>query len=180
MAATCVLACLLTSLVACGNNEASFSGGGRGPDPTPTATAAAGPLTSATGLQPYGDSQWPAYAASPRSSRLAVASKPGGATTRTLSHRLPLGAPLTLLVVGRRTGWVQVELPVRPNGTTGWVRESDVRLTGLQYGLELERGGHRLKLFDSDRLMRTFSVGIGTRETPTPGGLYYLIELLRR
>jgi hypothetical protein len=59
------------------------------------------------------------------------------------------------------------------------VKESDVRLTGVKYGLAVERGRHRLLLYNGDRLVRTFSVGIGTAKTPTPGGLYYLIELLR-
>jgi lipoprotein-anchoring transpeptidase ErfK/SrfK len=147
--------------------------------PAPASPPAVGPLVSAGGLQPYGDAAWPAYAASPVGSRLLVAARPDGPTVRTFASRLPLGAPLTLLVVGKRTGWVQVELPVRPNGSTGWVHESDVRLTGLRYGLALERGEHRLQLYDRTRLLRTFSVGIGTQETPTPGGLYYLIELLR-
>jgi lipoprotein-anchoring transpeptidase ErfK/SrfK len=34
-------------------------------------------------------------------------------------------------------------------------------------------------LYDRQRLLQTYPVGIGTRDTPTPGGLYYLIELLR-
>jgi hypothetical protein len=169
---------VLAALAGCGGGGGGPNLGTLGPAPTKSSTAA-GPLVDGSGLQPYGDAAWPAYAASPRSVRLAIAASPGGRTVRTMSNRLPLGAPLTLLVVGKRAGWVQVELPVRPNGSTGWVRAADVRLTGLRYGLALERGRHRLQLFDRNSLKQTFAVGIGTRETPTPGGLYYLIELLR-
>ncbi|MFL6241369.1 MAG: L,D-transpeptidase [Actinomycetes bacterium] len=166
---------LAAVLAGCANGEAKFTGGPRGLAPSPSA----GPLDRGAGLRPYGDGAWPAYAATPVASRLSVRDHPGGKVIRTMAARLPLGVPLTLLVVGRRPGWVDVELPVRPNGTSGWVREGDVELTGLAYGLEVDRSAHRLKLFDRDHLMRTFAVGIGTRETPTPGGLYYLIELLR-
>jgi hypothetical protein len=172
---------LLALVAGCSGTEARYEGGpvlGSPVTPSPSPPPP-GPLADPTGLQPYGDARYPAYAASPLHSTLTVRSAPGGKTIRTMSNRLPLGAPLTLLVVNRKPGWLQVELPVRPNGSTGWVRESDVRLTGVKYGLAVERGRHRLLLYDGDRLMRTFSVGIGTNETPTPGGLYYLIELLR-
>ncbi len=174
-AALCVA---LGPVAACGNNQADFKGGSRGPGPT-VAPAQVSPLVQGRGLQPWGDARWPAYAASPRGVKLSISATLGGRTVRTMADRLPLGAPLSLLVVGRQPGWVRVELPVRPNGSNGWVRESDVRLTGLRYALKVERASHRLVLYDGARKMRTFPVGIGTRDTPTPGGLYYLIELLR-
>lgn len=59
------------------------------------------------------------------------------------------------LVQEKRSGWLEVLLPVRPNGSTGWVRE---------------RGG---------QLLLQEPLGIGTADTPTPGGVYYLRELLR-
>ena len=34
--------------------------------------------------------------------------------------------PLTLLVKGEADGFLEVWLPVRPNGSTGWVRSADV------------------------------------------------------
>jgi lipoprotein-anchoring transpeptidase ErfK/SrfK len=169
------LAAVLLS-AGCSNTEASFDGGPLGATAMPTGT---GQVADPAALRPYGDAQWPAYAATPTVPHLPVLSGPGGPVTWQLASRLPLGVPLTLLVVDRRPGWIRVELPVRPNGSTGWVRESDVRLTGIAYALEVDRGAHRLRLFRRDRLLRTFPVGFGTRETPTPGGLYYLIELLR-
>jgi L,D-transpeptidase catalytic domain len=171
----------LAVLAGCSSTGGGFVADGPG-TPPPTRTAAPtvhSPLVDGNGLQPYGDAAWPAYAVTPRASRLAISGRPGGPTARTMSAVQQFGAPLTLLLVARRAGWLQVELPVRPNGSTGWVRATDVRLRGLRYGLELERGSHRLLLFDRSRQLRVFRVGIGTRDTPTPGGLYYLIELLR-
>jgi lipoprotein-anchoring transpeptidase ErfK/SrfK len=169
------------AIVACGNNQATYTGGNPTPLPAASKTPppALSPLASAHGLSPYGDSAWPAYAASPRGTRVSIFSAPGGRVVRTMSNKLPLGAPLTLLAVGRSGGWVRVELPLRPNQSTGWVREADVIMTGLQYGLIVERAAHRLRLYSGGQLLHTYPVGIGTRDTPTPGGLYYLIELLR-
>ena len=167
-----VFALALAILAGCSSTDAGVGQRGLGKLATPSPSSTApipGPLAGGSGLQPYGDAVWPAYAVSPRTSRLAVRSRPGGPVVRTLSNRLPLGAPLTLLLVGRQTGWLQVELPVRPNGSTGWVREADTRLRGLQYGLAVQRSRHRLVLYDRYRRTRTFVVGIGTRETPTPG-----------
>ncbi|MDX6287483.1 MAG: hypothetical protein QOG53_2968 [Frankiales bacterium] len=130
-------------------------------------------------LQPYGDSRWPAYAVTPRHNSLTVYNAPSGSTTRKFDDHLPSGAPLTFLLVGRRGSWLQVELPVRPNGSVGWVKTSDTRMAGLRYALEVSRREHRLRVYDRLRLMHTFPVGIGTKDTPTPGGLYYLNELLR-
>jgi lipoprotein-anchoring transpeptidase ErfK/SrfK len=179
--AAALLAVVAVTLAGCGNNEATYSGGSASPVPAVRTTPppVLSPLASATGLSPYSDANWPSYVATPRASKLSIFSAPAGRVTRTMSDTLPLGVPLTLLVVGKRAGWVQVELPVRPNGSTGWARQSDVTLTGLQYGLVVERAEHRLLLYDRTQLLHTYSVGIGTSETPTPGGLYYLIELLR-
>ena len=38
------------------------------------------------------------------------------------------GAPRVFLLKSRRDGWLEVLLPVRPNGSRGWIKESDVTL----------------------------------------------------
>ena len=35
----------------------------------------------------------------------------------------PYEGDRVLLVLGEQDGWLHVDLPVRPNGTTGWVRQ---------------------------------------------------------
>ena len=180
LAATSVVLAVLAA--GCGAGDDPLP---RAPEGRPLATAtSAGQLNplnngAAGELQPYGDSRWPAYAITPRGAKLRVYATPGSRVTRTFDDHLPSGAPLTLLLVGRQDTWLQVELPVRPNGSTGWVRTSDTRMSGLQYALEVSRREHELRVYDRMRLVDTLPVGIGTRETPTPGGLYYLNELLR-
>jgi L,D-transpeptidase catalytic domain len=178
----------LAGLAACSTTDAGYS---PGPADARSAERGASPSSgpgnvprglvdpTATRLRPYADARWPAYIVSPRHSSLTVRGTPNGPVTRTMKSRLVSGAPLKLLLVGRQPGWLRVELPVRPNGSTGWVRERDTWLAGVRYRLDVLRGEHELRLYSLNRLVRTYPVGIGKDETPTPGGLYYLIELLR-
>lgn len=72
-----------------------------------------------------------------------------------------------------------VQLPVRPNGSTGWVRAQDVSLTSHAFRIEVDVGAHRLRVFESGEVLVEAPVGVGTGDTPTPGGTYYLKELLQ-
>lgn len=123
--------------------------------------------------------RFPAYAATAVGTRVVVHAAPDGAPVRTLANPLPSGAPLTLLQVERRGAWLKVLLPVRPNGSTGWVRTSEVDVQGVPYRLDVRTAAHELDLYDRDRLVRTFPIGIGKRDTPTPGGTFFLKELLQ-
>src|SRR5438552_12969295 len=53
---------------------------------------------------------------------VAVYDAPDGAVKTTLPNPNENGAPLTFLERQQRTGWVRVLLPVRPNGSDGWVK----------------------------------------------------------
>jgi lipoprotein-anchoring transpeptidase ErfK/SrfK len=77
------------------------------------------------------------------------------------------------------TGRVEVYLPVRPNGSTGWVDAADVDLTVVPYRIEVAITEHRLRVFDGDEVIVDEPVGVGTQDRPTPGGVYYLKELLQ-
>ncbi|MGK2930834.1 MAG: L,D-transpeptidase [Acidimicrobiales bacterium] len=72
-----------------------------------------------------------------------------------------------------------VQLPVRPNGSTGWVRADDVSLTVHDYRLEVELGAHQLRLLQAGEALLEVPIGVGTQDTPTPGGTYYVKELLQ-
>jgi hypothetical protein len=42
------------------------------------------------------------------------------------------GGPLVFLVEQRQSDWLEVLLPVRPNGSTGWIREADVDWSAIR------------------------------------------------
>ncbi len=80
------------------------------PDPSATPAVAHG---ASTNVQAKGD--------------LKVYAQPDGKkVTTSLKAKTGLGSKTTLLVLDQRDGWFHVALPVRPNGSTGWVKAGDV------------------------------------------------------
>ena len=106
-------------------------------------------------------------------------SSAGGSPSQTLRSPLPSGAPLVFLVQERRGDRVLVLLPVRPNGSQGWVRAADVSLMQTDYRITVSTGRHELRLFRNGRVVVRVPVGLGTGTTPTPGGVFYVKELLK-
>lgn len=74
---------------------------------------------------------------------------------------------------------LEVYLPVRPNGSTGWVNAADVSITAVPYRIEVTISEFRLRVFRDDEVIMEEPIGVGTGERPTPGGIYYLKELLQ-
>ena len=75
--------------------------------------------------------------------------------------------------------WVHVYLPTRPNGSLGWVRQRAVRMYSNRYRLVVRLRAHRLQLWRKRHLLATYPVAVGTPSTPTPRGLFYIVELLQ-
>ncbi len=108
---------------------------------------------------------------------------PTAPTVTTLTNPTELGGPLVFQLVESQIPpneeWVEVYLPVRPNGTTGWVRQAELELTRNPYRLEIDVSRHRLQVFRGDERWLETTVAIGTGATPTPVGEFYIIELLQ-
>ncbi len=74
--------------------------------------------------------------------------------------------------------WVEVFLPTRPNGSTGFVRTDQVTVTTHTYRVRVELGAHRMQVFEGPEKIFDEPIGVGTGETPTPGGLFYIRSLI--
>jgi hypothetical protein len=75
--------------------------------------------------------------------------------------------------------WVQVELPGRPNGRTGWVPRGDLGALHVVRGyLRVDRARLRATLFEGGRAVFSAPVGVGKPSTPTPAGDFYVVEKL--
>lgn len=103
----------------------------------------------------------------------------GGEQERVLDRADEISGDLVLLALAAGRSWVHVQLPVRPNGTTGWVRTRDVRLSQHRYAIDITLGGHELVLTEGSREVLRTDIGVGRTDRPTPGGDYYTKELLR-
>jgi lipoprotein-anchoring transpeptidase ErfK/SrfK len=88
--------------------------------------------------------------------------------------------PLVFLVKSRTNGWEQVYLPVRPNGSTGWVRDRAVSLALDPYRVQVSLGAHRVRVWKDSRLIDNEPAGVGRSVLPTPRGTYFIVVLLKQ
>jgi lipoprotein-anchoring transpeptidase ErfK/SrfK len=98
--------------------------------------------------------------------------------TNVFSNPTATNGKLVFLVDRVRTdGWLKVLLPVRPNGSTGWISSDEVAIEYNPYRIVVSLGDHELKLYKGKKVKTRESVGIGKDTTPTPGGRYYITQL---
>jgi lipoprotein-anchoring transpeptidase ErfK/SrfK len=116
-----------------------------------------------------------------RGSRIAVYRSPRSkkAFTRLDNPNLD-GARLVFLVRSTSRGWANVLLPIRPNGSSGWIPLSHVSLSGHSFRLSIDLDRHRLTAWNARKMVLRTAVGVGRAVTPTPAGLYYITELLKQ
>lgn len=82
-----------------------------------------------------------------------------------------------LMVTGRyrdRSGraWVRVQLPIRPNQASGWVRADRVRLSVTRVRFEVHVRSRSLEIWRGTRRLATFPAGVGRAATLTPIGRF--------
>lgn len=86
--------------------------------------------------------------------------------------------PFTMLVTERRGQWAKVMLPVRPNGTEGWVDVADVELSTTQYRIEVKLAERMLRAYDGNELIAETPVVVGSPFTQTPTGRFYVTDVV--
>ena len=120
-----------------------------------------------------------------RGAKVRARPRPRGRVITRLHLATELGSPEIYLVLSRRrapTGddWLLLRLPMRPNGVTGWVRESTLgALHRVRTQLVIVRSKLRAKLYYRKRLVWRADIGIGRSGTETPKGRFYIREGLR-
>jgi len=73
--------------------------------------------------------------------------------------------------------WLEIRIPMRPNGRTGWVRDSALGpLYSVRTHLVVDRSKRRATLHRSGRKVWGAPVGIGAPSTPTPRGRFWIRE----
>ena len=73
--------------------------------------------------------------------------------------------------------WLRIRIPMRPNGRTGWVRESALGpLYRVRTRLVVDRRTLRATLLRSGRRIWRSPIGVGKAGTPTPAGQFWIRE----
>lgn len=142
---------------------------------TSVAADASGPAA------PAGDEAVPAGSSTVAraSADVAVYDAPGAAgPASVLPATTEFGSPRALLVVADEGEWLQVALPVRPNGSTGWVRRAGLELRTVDEVLVVDTAVQTLTLLDAGVPVLTTPVAVGTPDNPTPTGSFYVVDKL--
>ena len=130
---------------------------------------------------------WRSYVATGGDSLAAidVFESPGGQPLAAVPNRHAEGLPAVFLVRQLDVadtedgGWYEVWLPVRPNGSHGFIRADDVSLSYHDYQLRVKLSDHEVELYTAGVRTDTFPVGVGEARTPTPHATLYTKQLLK-
>jgi lipoprotein-anchoring transpeptidase ErfK/SrfK len=123
------------------------------------------------------------YAAVVRS-RTTVLRRPGGPALARFGRLNVNGVPTVFSILGERVDGrcravaYRVQVPLRPNGATGWVPSRDVAVASVRTRIDVDLSRRRLTLFRVGRELLHATVAVGSAATPTPTGRYYVNQRL--
>jgi lipoprotein-anchoring transpeptidase ErfK/SrfK len=94
------------------------------------------------------------------------------------------GEQTTLPVIGHSIGpggvrWLQVMLPGRPDGLTGWIAQQDTRRLTTGWRILVDLAARRVQVYRDGHTVRTFQAVIGKPSTPTPTGQFFVEETVQ-
>jgi lipoprotein-anchoring transpeptidase ErfK/SrfK len=108
----------------------------------------------------------------------------GGAPIASFGRLNVNGVPTVFGVLGAvrdrrcRATWYRVQLPIRPNGSTGWVRARNAALAKVRTRIEIDLSDRRVTLFRHGRRAIETVAAVGSSATPTPVGRFYVNQRL--
>jgi lipoprotein-anchoring transpeptidase ErfK/SrfK len=151
---------------------------------TPGSTSAASPAADAAGIP-----------ARVRGTQELAALRTAHAAYRTPAVKspqialVPATTPITgeqtaLPVIGHSIGptgarWLQVMLPGRPDGLTGWIAQKGTRKLTTGWRIMVDLAARRVRVYRDGFIVRTFGAVVGKPSTPTPTGQFYVEETVQ-
>jgi lipoprotein-anchoring transpeptidase ErfK/SrfK len=110
---------------------------------------------------------------------------PGGAKLHTFTQINILGQLTTMPVTGPSTEqggrvWYPVLLPMRPNGSTGWVSSDEVVAAWQSAAIVVQLADRRLTVYQRGVELASYPIGIGTDTNFTPTGNFFVTGILKR
>ncbi len=86
------------------------------------------------------------------------------------------GGPQVLMVTqgSPEDEWVQVQLPIRPNGQTGWIDASLYEFSQTQVRAEVNLSERSIVVYDGTEIIAETRAVIGSPATPTPLGTFFI------
>jgi len=109
----------------------------------------------------------------------------GSPQVAVVSARRPItGERTTLPVLSRSIGaggvrWLQVMLPGRPDGLTGWIAQTGTSESVTPWRIIVNLASRRVSTYNDGRLQRSFAAVVGKPSTPTPTGEFFVEEVVQ-
>jgi hypothetical protein len=95
----------------------------------------------------------------------------------TLEPKTIVGSQTVLAVLdGPDDGWARVMLPIRPNGSEGWVKADEMLLYVVHGQLVVDLTKRTLVYFENGEEILTTTVAIGSDRNPTPTGSFFVTD----
>jgi len=84
-----------------------------------------------------------------------------------------------IFALGQTTGtderpWFNISVPMRPNGTMGWIPSASVALSPVHTAIEIHRASRRIELYRRGKLAMRAKVAVGAPGRETPLGNFYV------
>lgn len=98
---------------------------------------------------------------------------------RTLPATTILGTATVVTALGQpESGWLEVMLPGRPNGSQGWVETDSVDIYMVTDRVVIDLSDRELSYYQNGAEQLSTTVAIGTSHNPTPIGTFFVTDLV--
>jgi hypothetical protein len=105
--------------------------------------------------------------------------KPLGKPKLRIAPKTEWDSPRVLSVVERQGDWLAVLVPELDNGDVGWIQESEVeRLDTVGWAIKADLTTRELEVERDGEVVKTFRIGVGREDHPTPVGRYAVTDKL--
>lgn len=171
---------LVLLLSACGTDEQSNTA----PEPTstsaqPTTTTTRAPSTTEVPVFELPDGTWVATATDDGVHAFAGPADDGNPTWW-FPDPTQFGGDRVFLVVDADDEFLKVQLPVQPNGSTGWIRRADVELSEVTTRAEVDLRDNSLTVWDGEEVLVETSAAVGKPTAPTPLGEFFVRDVIEK
>ncbi len=158
----------------------------------PTTTVAPAPTTSTTAPPLFGPTRevepgstlrlgyarppsFPAMVADAVVDRVGLYNAPGDAEPAdALDNPTWEGLPGVYLVMQEWGDWLEVQVSMRPNESTAWIRKADVSIRQTQYRIVINVSERRLIAYDGATPFLDTTIATGAASGPTPTGNFFV------
>ncbi|MEM9202642.1 MAG: L,D-transpeptidase [Actinomycetota bacterium] len=152
----------------------------------PPTTTTVDPATTTTTVRPPAPHETFVAHVLPEVTEIVAFTEPGGTEIVPFEFRITnptyWGNPLTLMVLDRTPDgeWLRVQIPVRPNGTEGWIPAAQAEIRSHFIRAQVDLTARSVTVWDGDDVIAETGAVIGADRSPTPVGSFFVNDLVEK